>query len=125
LHPHKCFRAGFVSQTYLAGFHFAGTKRALEMSLEDRLRVARQMDRKNDFGRVKPDAVNPKHLGAQDIRLQNDTVLIEPDHPNRRQVEVAEISRLQLLRLHAALPQFFVLDFQLCAVNAKLFEGMS
>jgi hypothetical protein len=95
------------------------------MSLEDRLRVTREMDRKSDFRRVKPDAVNPKHLGAQDIRFQNDPGLFEPDHANRRQVEVAEISRLQLLRLHAALPQFFVLDFQLCVVNAKLFEGMS
>ena len=75
------------------------------MSLEDRLRVAREMDRKSDFRRVKPDAVNPKHLGAQDIRFQNNPMLVEPDHRNRRQVEVSEIPRLQLLRLGPAFPR--------------------
>jgi hypothetical protein len=95
------------------------------MSLEDPLRIARQMDRKSDFSRVKVDTVHSKHLGAQDIRFQDDPVLVEPDHSNWRQVEVAEISGLQLLRLDAASPWFFVLGFELCTVKAKFLEGIS
>jgi len=95
------------------------------MSPEDGSRITPETAHKSDFSEAKPTAVDPEHFGAEDIRFQNHSLVVEPDHPDGRKVEVPEISCLQLLRLGAALAQFFVLDFQFGAMNAKLFEGVS
>jgi hypothetical protein len=95
------------------------------MSPEDGSRVTPETKHKSDFSGAKPGVVDPKHFGAEDIRFQNHSLVVEPDHPDGRKVEMPEISGLQFLRLGAALPQFFVLDFQFRAMNAKLFEGVS
>jgi hypothetical protein len=83
------------------------------------------MSRKGDFSGAKPDAVLPKHFGAEDIRVQNHFFVVKPDHPDGRKIEMPEISCLQLLRLNAALRQFVVLDLEFRAINAKFFEGVS
>jgi hypothetical protein len=95
------------------------------MSPENGSRITPETKHKSDFPGANPDSVDPKHSGAEDIDFQHHSFVVEPDHPDGRKVEVPEISCLQLLRLDAAPPQFFVLDFQFRAMNAKLFEGAS
>ena len=95
------------------------------MRSKDASRITPEMSRKSSFPRATPDAADPKHSGAKDIRFQNHSFVVQPNHSDGREVEVPEISCLQFFRLDAALFQFFVLDFQFRAINPKLVESVS
>lgn len=72
------------------------------MGVENSLRAVGNMRGEYHFSRVQADTFDSKHCGAQDIRFQNDSFVVETDHPHRREIEVPEVSFLRLFREHAS-----------------------
>jgi hypothetical protein len=65
--------------------------------------------------------IHLEHLRPEEVGVENQALVVQPDQADGREIEVAEVFLLRFFDLRPAVEQLFVLDLQLGVENAQLF----